>query len=339
MRPLIGGLSMAELSLSLSVDLLEPQTNAAVLTMTLANFDHVPVMANEVIDVIETLPPGSFADLTLGGAGHAQRVLDANDALNLHGFDQDPHAIEVSSERLAPYGDRAHIHRQRFDNAVATLRGAGVEELSGFLMDLGVSSPQLDGADRGFSFRLDGPLDMRMDTDRPLTAAVVVNTYSVGELRDVLESYGDERHAARIVHAIVEQRPITTTSQLAEIVENAVPAAVRRKSTTHVATRTFQALRIEVNDELAILGDTIDGLIAILAPGGVGIALTYHSGEDRIVKDRMRLAVAGDAPPGMPVISPFDWAFRGAKTASEAELADNPRARSARMRAIMRKAA
>lgn len=304
--------------------------------MTPANFDHVPVMADEVIELIETLPAGSFADLTLGGAGHAQRTLEANAGLDVHGFDQDPHAIEVSTERLERFGERAHVHRQRFDTAAATLRSVGVDELAGFLMDLGVSSPQLDGADRGFSFRLDGPLDMRMDTDQNLTAADVVNTYSVGELRDVLESYGDERNSSRIVHAIVDQRPISTTSQLAEIVENAVPAAVRRKATTHVATRTFQALRIEVNNELAILAHTIDSLINMLAPGGVGIALTYHSGEDRIVKDRMRVAITGDAPAGMPVISPFDWAFRGAKTASETELSDNPRARSARMRAIVR---
>lgn len=306
--------------------------------MTSANFDHVPVMANEVIDAIETLPAGNFADLTLGGAGHAKRILEANDGLTVHGFDQDPHAIEVSTERLATFGDRAHIHRQRFDSAAATLRQACVHELSGFLMDLGVSSPQLDGAERGFSFRLDGPLDMRMNTDQVLTAADVVNTYSIGELRDVLEAYGDERNASRIVHAIVEERPITTTSHLARVVEEAVPAAVRRKAITHVATRTFQALRIEVNDELAILGDTVDDLVGMLAPGGVGIALTYHSGEDRIVKDRMRVAIAGDAPAGMPVTTPFEWAFRGAKTASESELSANPRARSARMRAIARKA-
>ena len=321
----------------ISVDLWTT-TNIAVLTMTPANFDHVPVLADEVLQVLAAAPDGIFADLTLGGAGHAQAILHARAGVSLHGFDQDPHAIEVSTQRLAHFGERVRIYRKRFDSAAATLRSSGVDRVSGFLMDLGVSSPQLDGADRGFSFRQDGPLDMRMDPDRSPTAADVVNSYSVGELRDVLEAYGDERHSARIVRAIVEQRPITTTNQLAEIVENAVPAAVRRKATTHVATRTFQALRIEVNDELAILGDTVDAMIDMLAPGGIGIALTYHSGEDRIVKDRMRRKIAGDTPAGLPVTSPFDWAFRGARTASESEVARNPRARSARMRAIVRSA-
>ena len=152
----------------------------------------------------------------------------------------------------------------------------------------------------------------------------------------MLFSYGDERHAKRIVTSIVSHRPITTTAALATVVENAVPAAARRKSTTHVATRTFQALRIEVNDELSILGDTVSEMLDLLAPGGVAMVLTYHSGEDKIVKDRMRRAVTGDAPAGLPVTSPFEWAVRGAKSATEEEIAENPRARSARMRAVRR---
>lgn len=307
--------------------------------MTTADFDHVPVMAEEVVELISELPDGVFADLTLGGAGHALRILDACPGLSVHGFDQDPLAIEVSSQRLSSFGNRVRIHRQRFDSAPSTLRAEGVTAISGFLMDLGVSSPQLDEAERGFSFRQDGPLDMRMDPSQSLTAEVVVNTYSVGELRDVLESYGDERHAGRIVRAIVESRPITTTGELAAIVEAAVPSAVRRKATTHVATRTFQALRIEVNDELAILGDVTESMMEMLHVGGVGIVLTYHSGEDRIVKDRMRDAVEGDAPPGLPIATPFEWKFRGARTATESELSANPRARSARLRAVIRSAA
>ena len=306
--------------------------------MTTAEFAHLPVLADEVIAQTNELPAGTFADLTLGGAGHAQRILDGHSGLSLHGFDRDPRAITAAEAALSGYGERATVHRARFDSAPSILRSAGVERLSGFLMDLGVSSPQLDEAHRGFSFRLDGPLDMRMDTSQGLTAADVVNTYGVGELRDVLEAYGDERHASRIVHAIVDNRPVTTTQQLAEIVENAVPAAVRRKATTHVATRTFQALRIEINDELSILGDTLSELITMLTPGGVGLVLTYHSGEDRIVKDRMRQAIAGDAPPGMPVATSFDWSFRGAVTASDTEIDANPRARSARFRAIKRTA-
>jgi len=306
--------------------------------MTTADFDHVPVMADEVVRQTTGLPAGVFADLTLGGAGHGQRILDGHAELTLHGFDRDIRAIDAATTRLSRFGDRAIVHRCRFDSAPSTLRSLDINEISGFLMDLGVSSPQLDEADRGFSFRHDGPLDMRMDTSTGVTAADVVNTYKIGELRDVLESYGDERHASRIVHAIVEHRPVTTTRQLGEIVENAVPAAARRKATTHVATRTFQALRIEVNDELSILGDTLSELITMLAPGGIGLVLTYHSGEDRIVKDRMRQAISGDAPAGLPVTTPFNWAFRGARTASEAELEVNPRARSARFRAIERTA-
>ena len=313
-------------------------TTPDVTTMTTAEFAHLPVLADEVIAETSELPAGFFADLTLGGAGHAQRILDGHVGLSLHGFDRDPRAIDAATAALSRFGERATVHRARFDSAPSILRSAGVQELSGFLMDLGVSSPQLDEAHRGFSFRLDGPLDMRMDTSQGLTAADVVNTYGVGELRDVLESYGDERHASRIVHAIVDHRPVTTTQQLAEIVENAVPAAVRRKATTHVATRTFQALRIEINDELSILGDTLSELIDLLAPDGIGLVLTYHSGEDKIVKDRMRRAVSGDGPPGLPVVSSFEWGFRGAVTASETEIESNPRARSARFRAIARTA-
>ena len=306
--------------------------------MTTADFDHVPVLANEVVELAGQLPPGAFADVTLGGAGHARRILEANESLILHGFDQDPLAIEVSTERLARFGGRAHIHRQRFDTSARTLRANGIDTLSGFLMDLGVSSPQLDQPERGFSFRSDGPLDMRMDTTSAMTAADVVNGYSVGELRDVLESYGDERHSGRIVRAIVDHRPVTTTHELATIIEQAVPAAARRKATSHVATRTFQALRIEVNNELAILGDTLDSLIEMLDVGAIGLVLTYHSGEDRITKDRMRRAISGDAPAGLPIATPFDWTFRGARTASDVELEANPRSRSARLRAITRTA-
>ena len=304
--------------------------------MTIAEFDHVPVLKGPIVELSRELPAGAFGDLTLGGAGHAAAILDANPGLTLHGFDRDPQAISVSTDRLARFDKRAVVHRVRFDEAPNVLTAAGIESISGFLMDLGVSSPQLDRAERGFSFRLDGPLDMRMDNSQGMTAGDIVNTYSEGELRDVLLSYGYERNAKRIVSAIVANRPITTTGELASIVENAVPAAVRRKSATHPATRTFQALRIEVNDELSILGDTVSAMISLLAPGGIGMVLTYHSGEDRIVKDRMRTAISTDAPLGLPVESPYVWAVRGPKTASDDETDANPRARSARLRAIRR---
>ncbi len=301
-----------------------------------ADFHHDPVMEAEIVEILSSLSSGVFADLTLGGAGHAVAALDANADLTVHGFDRDDVAIEAASTRLAPYGDRAVIHTTRFDRAAGLLRESGVSRISGFLMDLGVSSPQLDVGARGFSYRIDGPLDMRMDHRDTKTAADIVNTYAPGELLDVLRSYGDERHAGRIVDAIMSARPLTTTGELAQLVADAVPAAARRKSTGHPAKRTFQALRIEVNAELEILGDTVESMIEMLQPGGVGLVLTYHSGEDRITKDRMRNAVDGDAPPGMPTTSDFRWFFRGARTAGETELDRNPRARSARLRAITR---
>lgn len=300
-------------------------------------FHHDPVMLNEITTIMSNLPSGAFADLTLGGAGHASAALSASNNLTLHGFDRDDVALAAAGKRLEPFGDRAVLHKTRFDMAAHLLRQSGVPSISGFLMDLGVSSPQLDVGERGFSYRIDGPLDMRMDAGQKQTAADVLNTYTPGELIDVLRSYGDERHAGRIVDAIVAARPLTSTAELAELIANAIPAPARRKSTGHPAKRTFQALRIEVNDELSILGDTIDSMIGMLAPGGVGLVLTYHSGEDRIAKDRMRKTIEDGALPGMPALSDYEWFFRGAKTASDAELEQNPRARSARLRAIKKR--
>jgi len=300
-------------------------------------FDHTPVMLAEILELVSDTPSGVYADLTLGGAGHAAAVLDARPDLTLHGFDQDPVALSAASTRLANH-EHVTLHDTRFDQAARLLVDGGVASVSAFLMDLGVSSPQLDVGERGFSFRHDGPLDMRMDTRQSLTAADIVNSYEPGELVDVLRSYGDERQAKRIVSAIVANRPFTSTAALAETITDAMPAAVRRTSTVHPATKTFQALRIEVNDELAILGSTLDSMISLLAPGGVGLVLTYHSGEDRIVKDRMRTAIDGDALPGMPSSSGFSWTFRGARSPSEVEVEQNPRSRSARLRSIRRSA-
>ncbi|MDW3179723.1 MAG: 16S rRNA (cytosine(1402)-N(4))-methyltransferase RsmH [Acidimicrobiia bacterium] len=301
-------------------------------------FNHDPVMVSEIVEIFGDAPTGVIADLTLGGAGHAARLLESAGHLQIHGFDRDDAALAAAEANLSPFVGRSTLHKTRFDAAASLLRNAGVEEISGFLMDLGVSSPQLDWADRGFSYRLDGPLDMRMDPQQKRTAADIVNEYEVGELIDVLQSYGDERHAARIARAIVAHRPVASTTALAEIIANAIPAAARRKSTGHPAKRSFQAIRIEVNDELTILGDTVDSMIEMLAPGGVGLVLTYHSGEDRIVKDRMRSAIEGKTLPGMPSTTGFEWLWRGARTASDAELETNPRARSARLRAITRRA-
>ena len=305
--------------------------------MTNSNtFDHSPVMVEQIAELAADLPTGVFADLTLGGAGHGVAVLDANDDLSLFGVDQDDMALAAAGSRLAPYESRATLVKTRFDGAADALRDAGHDEVSGFLMDLGVSSPQLDLAERGFSYRNDGPLDMRMDTTQAQTAADVVNGYSVGELIDVLVSYGDERHAKRIAHAIVDGRPFTSTASLAETIAGALPAAVRRKSTGHPAKRSFQAIRIEVNDELAILGDTVDSMVDMLSAGGAGFVLTYHSGEDRIVKDRMRRTIEAGALAGMAPQSDYRWLWRGARTPSADEVEANQRARSARLRAITR---
>jgi 16S rRNA (cytosine1402-N4)-methyltransferase len=299
------------------------------------DFFHVPVMRDEVLDALDRAPAGPIVDATLGGAGHALALLERRADIELHGIDQDAVAMAVARERLAAHADRVHTHPVRFDAAADALDDAGVDEISGFLMDLGVSSPQLDHADRGFSYRHDGPLDMRMDRDRTLTAADVVNGYELGELIDVLRSYGDERHAPRIVRAIIAARPIEGTAALADVIRNAVPAAARR-APGHPAKRSFQAIRIEVNAELAILTASVDALIDRLAEGGIGLVLTYHSGEDRIVKDRMRQAIDGDAPAGLPITTDFDWFWRGAHTPTDEEIERNPRAKSARLRAIVR---
>ncbi len=299
------------------------------------DFFHVPVMRDEVLDAFDAAPAGAIVDATLGGAGHALALLEHREDIVLHGIDQDAVAMAVARERLTAHADRVHTHPVRFDAAADALDDAGVSEISGFLMDLGVSSPQLDHADRGFSYRNDGPLDMRMDRTRALTAADVVNGYDLGELIDVLRSYGDERHAPRIARAILAHRPISGTAQLADVIRDAVPAAARR-APGHPAKRSFQAIRIEVNAELSILSSSIDALIARLAVGGIGLVLTYHSGEDRIIKDRMRDAIDGNAPAGLPITTDFEWFWRGAHTPSEEEIERNPRAKSARLRAIRR---
>lgn len=314
-------------------------------------FRHVPVLRDEVVAAFAPVPPGWVVDGTLGGAGHATAILDAHPHLSVLGLDRDPLAVQVATERLARFGDRAHVVHTRFDriaDAMSLLRRTRTtadtteEEiptgLSGILLDLGVSSPQLDRGDRGFSYRNSGPLDMRMDPTTGRSASDVVNEADHGELVRILRRFGDERHADRIARAIIEARPVTTTAQLADIVRDAIPAAARRTG-GHPATRTFQALRIEVNDELAqleaVLGDALD----LLVPGGRMAVITYHSGEDRIVARRFRDAAADDCvcPPGSGTCRcggapSVKLVPRKAITATEDEIAANPRARSARLR-------
>ena len=314
-------------------------------------FRHVPVLRDEVVAALAPVPPGWVVDGTLGGAGHATAILDAHPHLSVLGLDRDPLAVQVATERLARFGDRAHVVHTRFDriaDAMGILRRTRTTDatemddaatgLSGILLDLGVSSPQLDRGDRGFSYRNSGPLDMRMDPTSGRSAADVVNEADHGELVRILRRFGDERHADRIARAIIESRPVMTTAQLADIVRDAIPAAARRTG-GHPATRTFQALRIEVNDELAqletVLGDALD----LLVPGGRMAVITYHSGEDRIVARRFRDAAADDCvcPPGSGACRcggapSVRLVPRKAITATEDEIAVNPRARSARLR-------
>jgi 16S rRNA (cytosine1402-N4)-methyltransferase len=306
-------------------------------------FSHRPVLVDLVVELFAPVPPGVVVDATLGGGGHAEALLEAHPHLSILGLDQDPDAIDAATARLARFGDRITVRRTRFDEiarvVAEVLPGLGYDGASGALFDLGVSSPQFDRPERGFSYRGAGPLDMRMDPSRPVSAADLVNGAAETELVRLLRAYGDERHAVRIARAIVAHRPVTTTDELAEIVRDAVPAPARRRG-GHPARRTFQAIRIAVNDELGILPATLDDALDVLVPGGRCVAIAYHSGEDRIVKDRFRHAATGGwtGPSHLPTPSDVRPTVRllrrGAWRPADAEIADNPRAEAARLRAV-----
>lgn len=304
-------------------------------------FRHDPVMIEEIIDLLRPVPTGTIVDCTLGGAGHAARLLEARPDCRLVGIDQDQMALAVATERLARFGTRFQGAHGRFDSLARIMTDLHIDDVSAVFFDLGVSSPQLDLAERGFSYRQDGPVDMRMDTSRSWSASDVVNGYSEHELAEVLRVNGDERFAGRIARAIVANRPIETTVQLASVVRDAIPAAARRRG-GHPAKRTFQAIRIEVNDELGILPVTIDTAIEVTRPGGRVAVLAYHSGEDRIVKDRFRYAATGGCtcPTGLPCVCDAVQSVRllrpGAWKPSAAEIERNPRAESARLRVAER---
>ena len=306
-------------------------------------FAHRPVLVDLVVELFAPVPPGVVVDATLGGGGHAEALLEAHPHLSILGLDQDPDAIDAATARLARFGDRVTVRRTRFDQIASVvaevLPGLGLDGASGALFDLGVSSPQLDRPERGFSYRGAGPLDMRMDPSRPVSAADLVNGSAETELVRLLRAYGDERYAVRIARAIVAARPLTSTDQLADVVRDAVPAPARRTG-GHPARRTFQAIRIAVNDELGILPATIDDALEVLVPGGRCVAIAYHSGEDRIVKDRFRNAERGGwtGPshlPTPPDVHPTVRLLRrGAWRPSAEEIGANPRAEAARLRAV-----
>jgi len=301
--------------------------------------EHEPVMVGEVVDLLRPVPPGLVVDATVGLGGHSRAVLSARPDVRLLGLDQDADALAAAAGALSAFGARATLRAARFDRLRAVLDDIGEEEVSAVLFDLGVSSPQLDRPERGFSYRAAGPLDMRMDASAPLTAADVVNTYDEGRLARVLFEYGDERHARRIAGAVVAARPLSTTIELAGVVRDAIPAPARRRG-GHPARRTFQALRIEVNQELDVLGPALDQALAALRPGGRCVVVAYHSGEDRIVKERFRTAatVGCTCPPRLPCVCgampTVRLVTRGARRPSADEVARNHRAESARLRAV-----
>lgn len=305
-------------------------------------FEHDPVLPAEVLEWLSpALGPGlTLVDCTLGGAGHAAALLRAVDGLRLIGLDRDEAAIAAATERLRPFGDRARLVRSDFSALTDVLEELDVEPLGGVLYDLGVSSPQLDHAERGFRYRSDAPLDMRMDRSQPLTAADVVNGYEERRLARVIGTLGEERFAGRIAHAIVRrraERPFSGTEDLAAVVRDAIPAATRRTG-PHPARRTFQAIRIEVNGELDALRASLPAAIGALRPGGRIAVISYHSLEDRITKRTFVDAARGcRCPPDLPVCvcgrtPDVRLLTRKPVRPGPAELEANPRSDSARLR-------
>jgi 16S rRNA (cytosine1402-N4)-methyltransferase len=307
-------------------------------------FAHEPVMVDEVVALFAPVAPGLVVDATVGGAGHAAALLDAHPQLRVLGIDRDPDAVAAATERLRGYGDRAAVVAARFDEVERVVADAGASpgSLRGVLFDLGVSSPQLDRAERGFSYRTEGTLDMRMDpTSSARRAYDLANDMVVDDLARLFAANGEGRFARRIAGAIVAARPVTTTTQLAEIVRNAIPAATRRTG-GHPARRVFQALRIAVNEELDVLARALPPSVGLLAPGGRCVVIAYHSGEDRIVKATFADTVTGGCvcPPGLPCVcgaTPTGrLVFRGAHKPSADEIERNRRSESARLRALER---
>lgn len=305
-------------------------------------FHHISVLLNECIDNLNIRPDGIYVDGTMGGGGHSLEIAKRLTTGRLICIDQDPNAHEAAGKRLAEYKDRITFVRDNFGNIANILDSLGIEKIDGMLLDIGVSSHQLDEAERGFSYQQDAPLDMRMNPDRPFSAYDVVNGYDEDELDRVIFTYGEERWARRIAQFIVKEReakPIETTGELVDIIKKAVPKGAR-KDGPHPAKRTFQAIRIEVNGELEVLQRAIDDVAARLAVGGRLCIITFHSLEDRIVKEVFRkqenpcicppqfpVCVCGKKPLGRVIT-------RKPILPSKEELEENPRSRSAKLRVL-----
>ena len=306
----------------------------------MSGFHHVSVLLEECVTGLNIRPEGIYVDGTLGGAGHSCRIAERLTTGRLIGIDRDPVALKAAGERLAPYGDRVTLVHSNFCEMASVLESLGISGVDGILLDLGVSSPQLDDGERGFSYMADAPLDMRMDGGDALTADTVVNTWSYEELKKILYEYGEERYAPAIASAILRRRetaPIRTTLELVDVIRSAMPpAALREKQ--HPAKRSFQAIRIAVNDELNSVAKAMEAAIPLLNSGGRLAVITFHSLEDRIVKNAMAAAAKGCiCPPEFPVCvcgrkPQVDILTRKPIVAAPQELERNPRARSAKLR-------
>lgn len=307
------------------------------------NFGHYSVLLDKTVDGLNIKEDGIYVDCTLGGAGHSNEILKRlGEKGRLLGIDQDVYALNKAKERLAQYGDRAVLLKGNFSDAAELIKAAGFEKIDGVVADLGVSSFQLDNADRGFSYMQDAPLDMRMAQDAPLSAYNVVNEYGEAELAKIIDMYGEERFARKIASNICKartQKNIETTFELAEIIKNSIPAK-NRKDGPHPAKRTFQAIRIEVNAELDVIDKMINGLFPMMNKGGRMAIITFHSLEDRIVKHSFLDFTKGcECPPDFPVCVCGKKASGAVITKkpilpSENELEENPRSRSAKLRIL-----
>ncbi|MBQ0146139.1 MAG: 16S rRNA (cytosine(1402)-N(4))-methyltransferase RsmH [Lachnospiraceae bacterium] len=308
-------------------------------------FNHKSVMLAETIESLQIKPDGIYADGTLGGGGHSYEICRRlTDNGRLIGIDQDKDAIQAATQRLSEFKNRVSIVRENYVNMSSVLKGMGINGVDGILLDLGVSSYQLDTGERGFSYQIEAPLDMRMDDRNPVTAADIVNGYSLQELASIIRNYGEDRFAQNIAKHICAERekaPVETTTQLAEIIKQAIPMKMRVTG-GHPAKRTFQAIRIELNKELTVLRDSIDMMIDMLNPGGRLCIITFHSLEDRIVKDAFRKAENPcTCPPDFPVcvcgkVSKGKVITRKPILPGEEELNDNRRSESAKLRVFER---
>ena len=306
----------------------------------MTEFHHVSVLLEECIAGLNIRPDGIYVDGTLGGGGHSSRIAALLTTGRHIGIDRDPVALEAAGKRLEPYADRVTLVHANFCEMASVLKDLGITGVDGILLDLGVSSPQLDDGERGFSYMVDAPLDMRMDSQDTLSAYDVVNSWSYEELKRILYDYGEERYAPKIAAAICSRRenaPIATTLELVDVIRGAMPASALREK-QHPAKRSFQAIRIAVNDELGAVSKVMEDAIPLLNPGGRLAVITFHSLEDRIVKNAMAEAAKGcTCPPNFPVCvcgnkPKVKLITRKPIVSGEEELERNPRARSAKLR-------